>query len=256
MTRAVLLSVALILTAGPALADNKERARELHERGLRYYKVGQHAEAIRYYRQAYQAYPVPGILFNLAQAYRQNGDCALAVQTYKQFLAEVPTGANADVARGHIETLECEAEPEPEPEPAPQPEVGAEPDPAAITGTAPPPDRGGPMRLAGLISLGVAAAAGTGSIIYGLKARSTSSEVAAFFAEGGTWSEELADLEARGERQERVSIIFAITAGSAAVAGSILYLAGRGVFSSSKTEPRVGAAPVRGGLVLTTGARF
>ena len=137
MISRALISIALVaLVASPVLADDKERARQLHDKALRHYKVGEHTQAITYYREAYKAFPAAGILFNLAQAYRQNGDCALALQTYKNYLAEVKTGVDADTARGHIRTLRCATtQPEPEvvQEPNPEPTVSDPPDVTAET---------------------------------------------------------------------------------------------------------------------------
>ena len=195
-------------SAAPAHADDKARARALHERGLRHYKVGEHAAAIRYYKDAYKAYPAPGILFNLAQAYRQNGDCEQALATYRNYVAEVPDGPNADTAREHIGSLRCATEVKPQPEP--EPEQAVEPAPAAAISAKPAEqrDKGKTARVVGYVFAGISVAALGGSIAFGLKSRSTSAEIEEFFAAGGTWNEELAAIEERGENEEKRALIF------------------------------------------------
>jgi tetratricopeptide (TPR) repeat protein len=89
----------------PASADAKERARALHAAGLRHYEARQYGRAIAAYRKAYAIYPAPGILFNLAQAYRLRGDCRRAHRAYRSFLHADSTSAQATLAREHASAL-------------------------------------------------------------------------------------------------------------------------------------------------------
>jgi tetratricopeptide (TPR) repeat protein len=114
-THVLFLAVALAVVSGsatvhaqqPHAAGNaqKERARQLHEQGLRHYEAGQYGRAVAAYRKAYALVPVPGILFNLAQAYRLRGDCRRAHRAYRSFLRAAPGTPEAKLAEEHIASL-------------------------------------------------------------------------------------------------------------------------------------------------------
>ena len=114
-TYVLFLAVALAIVSGsatvhaqqpPAAGDaQKERARQLHEQGLRHYEAGQYGRAVAAYRKAYALVPVPGILFNLAQAYRLRGDCRRAHRAYRSFLRAAPGTPEAKLAEEHIASL-------------------------------------------------------------------------------------------------------------------------------------------------------
>jgi tetratricopeptide (TPR) repeat protein len=107
----VIVAVALLWAApvraqAPAAGSSaKERARLLHEEGLRHYEARRYARAVSAYRKAYSLVPAPGILFNLAQAYRLKGDCRRAHRAYRSFLRAGGGSAEAEVAREHATAL-------------------------------------------------------------------------------------------------------------------------------------------------------
>jgi len=115
-------------------ASAKERARRLHEEGLRHYSAGQYGRAIAAYRKAYALVPAPGILFNLAQAYRLRGDCRRAYRVYRRFLRVAASSPEAPLAREHSQALRpCAQKTETEREAA-----------EAAEGSAPTPPTGDP----------------------------------------------------------------------------------------------------------------
>jgi hypothetical protein len=57
------------------------------EDGERAYNLGKFKEAVDLFTQAYEQFPNPAYLFNIAQTYRQSGDCKQAQFFYKRFLA-------------------------------------------------------------------------------------------------------------------------------------------------------------------------
>ncbi len=61
--------------------------------------------AIAGYGAAYRHHPSPGLLFNLAQAFRLRGDCAAATLTYHHYLRAEPGSPYRDVVETHLETL-------------------------------------------------------------------------------------------------------------------------------------------------------
>lgn len=67
-------------------------ARRLYEEGLDLYRRGDYAGAIAKLDLSYAKTAAPGLLYDLAQAHRLNGDCARALEHYRRFLASEPTG--------------------------------------------------------------------------------------------------------------------------------------------------------------------
>jgi len=139
--------------AAPAAPDaapsDKERARVLHETGLRHYEAHQYGRAIAAYRKAYAIVPAPGILFNLAQAYRLRGDCRRAHRAYRSFLRVGGDTPEARVAREHVTSLRaCAAREEKEKQLAEAAAAGgataSTTPPAPITGPTPASPAGSP----------------------------------------------------------------------------------------------------------------
>jgi len=86
-TRLVSLVLALALTpVGLAHAD-EATARKLYDDGERAYNLGEFPKAAELFRKAFEEWPEPAFLFNLAQTYRQTGDCKQAAFFYKRFIA-------------------------------------------------------------------------------------------------------------------------------------------------------------------------
>lgn len=83
------LAFALALAASaPAAADVlvPEQAREASDRGRALYDAGDYTGAIAAYDEAYALAPRPGLLFDLAQAYRRAGNCDDAAYMYRRYL--------------------------------------------------------------------------------------------------------------------------------------------------------------------------
>src|SRR5687768_1246993 len=84
---ALILALAVLPSAAEA---GRERALELYEEGTISYKARRFDDAIQKYRAAYQEYPAPEFLFNIAQAYRQLDDCPRALHYYRRYLSLRP----------------------------------------------------------------------------------------------------------------------------------------------------------------------
>ena len=140
-----LIAITLILAAGRASAqsaDDKEKAKLLHQAGLAEYQAGRYGAAVAAFRHAYKLVPAPGILFNLAQAYRLKGDCRSARRSYKKFLKESTDAAQLALAKEHLAGLRCSDDQpaaQPAPAAAPAPAPAAQPAPAAPTAAPPAP---------------------------------------------------------------------------------------------------------------------
>jgi tetratricopeptide (TPR) repeat protein len=70
--------------------DLTPTARELSDQALRQYQQGQFDAAIESFMGAFVLSNNPGLLFNVAQAYRLKGDCEHARDYYQRYLGAVP----------------------------------------------------------------------------------------------------------------------------------------------------------------------
>ena len=96
----VLLSLALAGVARAQDADEARRAAVLEEarqhvaKAKVHYDLGEFKEAADEYIIVYRLRPIPALLFNIAQAYRQGGLYDKARQFYKSYLRESPEAKN------------------------------------------------------------------------------------------------------------------------------------------------------------------
>ena len=83
------LVVIAVLALAPLAAHAGSEAKEIAERGFAAYDRGEYATAISYFEQAYEVDPTPGLLFNIAQAYRKLGvsGCEPALEYYRRYSA-------------------------------------------------------------------------------------------------------------------------------------------------------------------------
>lgn len=94
------LFVLLASAAAPARADDVAEAREHFRKGSKAFDLAHYREAVKEYEAAYQIKDDPALLFNIAQAYRLDGDNEDALRVYKSYLNRVPDAPNrADVER-------------------------------------------------------------------------------------------------------------------------------------------------------------
>jgi tetratricopeptide (TPR) repeat protein len=101
------IAIALIVVAltPPAHAD-KAKARALTDRAMKQYNLGEYATAAEAFKAAYDEYPEPTLLYNLAQCERQLAHKPRAITLYRSYLREVPEAPNADEVRRLIASLE------------------------------------------------------------------------------------------------------------------------------------------------------
>ncbi|HET7544434.1 MAG TPA: tetratricopeptide repeat protein [Polyangiaceae bacterium] len=92
-TSAVLVLVCAMFCSGQARAQSNDEldARATYESGLAHFGRGEYAEAMRDLERAYQSYPAPELLYDIAQAARLQGECAQAMNFYARFLATHPS---------------------------------------------------------------------------------------------------------------------------------------------------------------------
>ncbi|HEY5947702.1 MAG TPA: tetratricopeptide repeat protein, partial [Kofleriaceae bacterium] len=86
MFRAAVIALLLVGSSAIAFAD-EETAKKDFSAGERAYNLGDFTKAVELFKKAYEEWPEPAFLFNIAQTYRQSGDCKQALFFYKRFLA-------------------------------------------------------------------------------------------------------------------------------------------------------------------------
>lgn len=131
LARSALVALALCALPAAAHAEDEAAARTLFRGAKAAYDVGEFQHALTGFAAAYQAKPLPAILFNIAQCHRQLGHWTEAAYAYNRFLELQPDSPDASTARellaevqAHQKALQAEAAPKPvdvEPAKAPSP---------------------------------------------------------------------------------------------------------------------------------------
>ncbi len=220
----------LALAPAPARADTEEpvpvEAKALAARGGELYGKAEYAGAIAAYKEAYVLAPAPGLLFNLAQAYRLAGNCGDAAYMYRRFLASAPPDDERAVAQTHADSMErC----------AHRRGLGISEESGASSATTGPmasgpqdaPAQPGRHKMALGIGTGVAGGIALALGVYeGVQASSASSDVEAAYARGDRW-ELIAPLQTRGEHAQTAERWLLAGGGIAVVAGAALFVMGR-----------------------------
>lgn len=105
-----LIAVCLLLFAFVRAAhadDPAEKAAKRHyEKGQKLYNLQKFEEALEQYQKAFDAKPLPGFLFNIAQCQRNLGDYEAAIFSYKRFLQLDPETEKREKVEALIEELE------------------------------------------------------------------------------------------------------------------------------------------------------
>jgi tetratricopeptide (TPR) repeat protein len=100
------LALLVVLFSLSAHADDKSRAREQFRKGSQHFRLGEFADALHAFKEAYRAVEDPSILFNIAQCHRQLNQKSEAIRSYKHYLSEVPRAPNKDEVKKLIAMLE------------------------------------------------------------------------------------------------------------------------------------------------------
>ena len=247
MKRPALVLAALLATATTAHADNALRpekipakARELANRGRIYHDAGDYSAAIAAFKEAYVLAPSPGLLFNIAQAYRLAGDCDEAAWMYRRFLDTNPTGPNKSLAEQHLSVVEkCGSgglrmtdlsratTKVPDPKTVDKPSAKSASSITITTTTGDADDHH--ARTYKRVGIGVAVGAGAalvGAAVFALDARDASSTVEDTYKHGGKWSD-VKDTDARGKRSATIATALGISGGVALASSAVLYGLGR-----------------------------
>lgn len=259
MLSATVVAAALAIAPIPARADAAwsgdvpAKARTLADRGRAFHDAGEYAKAIAAFTQAYVMAPSPALLFNLAQAYRLQGNCDDAALMYRRYLASNPSPDERSLAETHLASVErclhkigLHIPIETAPTQLLMPTA-----PATLTATAPPPSRisqfekdvGVGLGVGGGVALAVAG-------YYMLQARSAAADVADAYAMGAKWKD-IAPIDERGKSAADRAKLFGAGGAIGVVGGVVMYLVGK-----HGERPPVVVSPTTRGAQVSVGWVF
>ncbi len=237
-TRTLVASCVLAAFAtGSAHADTQlddpalgipEKAHLLSDRGRQLQRDGKYGEAIEAYKAAYVLAPSPGLLFNLAQVYRLNGNCDDAAWMYRRFLATDPREDLAAVANANLDKLASCSRGGGKAELAMRPAAKrtAQADLPTSNFERDADDEGHGKRrvgtyvvIGGVAILAVAAA-------FAIDGHLAANDVAEAYA-GKTVHPDLHSLDDRGRRDDSITAVAGIAGGAVLITGVVLYGLGR-----------------------------
>lgn len=254
------IAIALILPAlAPTARADKANARALFDRATKQYNLGEYANAAEAFKAAYDEYPDPTLLYNLAQCERQLAHKPRAITLYRSYLRELPNAPNAaeaqrlvasleqDVAREQLERKQAEAkarelEQQRQQQPQQQQQTAIVSPPPATT---PPAPRARPWwkNPAGwaLVGVGVAAGATGAGLLVAANNDQNNAPKAATLANARSLVNEASNFRNAGYALVGV-------AGASAVAG-VLVLA----LMPSRWKTHAAIAPQPGGAMVAVG---
>lgn len=261
----------------PELDDQKKaEAKALYDKGITHYNLGEFDPAIAAFRAAYGISAAPGLLFNIAQAFRLKKDYEQASYFYTTYLRLKPDAPNRADVEARIAEMKTTIED--------QKKLGISPpvgtvNPDGDTTTKPPPTTpppvtppvvtvnpvapvepdvetpgahpGATMKKAGLATAAVGGVLVITGIVFGKMASSAESDLNAL-NNGGTWTQEQQDTYDSGERNNKIAIVSLVVGGAAVVSGGALYFLGR----SKESSASVAIVPTKGGTSVAVGWSF
>ena len=272
--------VARAQPAKPAADDraNADEAARLYDEGKRHFDIGEYAQAIASWKQSYLRSNAPLLLFNIAQAYRLSNDCAQANRFYLNYRRSEPHPKNqaeldkamakcagVEPATGDAATSGPPASPAastsgtpPATSPVTVPSDRAASGTAASSPassrvdhvTAQPSNRGGGLRIAGLITGSVGAAALVASGVYAISAMQDSNTVSNASA-GTEYRGEVASADRNGKAAASRARVLLGAGAALAVAGGVMWYAGH-----RQSNARVDVAIIPGHTEVTFSCAF
>jgi tetratricopeptide (TPR) repeat protein len=230
------IAVAVALTSTVAAGEPiPEKAKSLAQQGRAFHDKGDYPRAVAAFKEAYVIAPSPALLFNLAQAYRLQGNCEDAAMMYRRYLGTYPPPDGKALAEGHLETvdrcvskrgLNIQMD-----ESAAYLNVRNPPQDLGVV-DAPPSsqqrDNSSSGTLKKRIGIGFAIGGGiaiVGATYYGIRAYSAGQEVERLSAEGAK-AKDIQAADERGTSSARNAKILGITGAIAATTGVALYIIG------------------------------
>ncbi len=230
--RITIIVATIVVLCSAALAA--PTAEELYNAGQAAYDGHNYALAIDRWQEAYRLSKEPGLLFNVAQAYRLANDCENALSTYKHFIATDPTSERRHDADELVHELEGTCGSLPSHIVAPRPVETTRP----LENTRP----GQQLKLAGLVIGGSGAVLLVSGLVLGKHASTLGGEVTSACATSCDWAIQNGK-DAAGRRDAAIGYALDV-AGVAGIAGGAImyYLGDRAHAVTVSPRPRDGGA--------------
>lgn len=207
----LLCLVARVATAQPAPlpAPDLSKVEQLFEKGTKHYDLGEHADAIVAFKQAYQLMPDPSFLFNIGQAYRAQKNCREATAAYKAYLRNAPDEDRAKVEKFIVELADCTRQQE-----------------VVARRALPPPRlsrRTKIMRWGGVAAAGVGLAMFGGAFVFSARASDAEGDFQRL-CENGCAAAVAVPIEDRGKAASRNALILSSIGGTLVVLGTSAFV--------------------------------
>lgn len=193
MMRTYVVVVMLVSSSlASAQQSDDERARMHFQSGLSYYEQARYTEAAREFVEAYDLSQRPALLLNLSQAYERDLKFAEAIAELERYLQAVPDSPQRRTVESRIERMgelqarvaaanSSTAPPTPNAPTAPEPATPAVSEPATATTVTPSHsatrDEGSSVSLPGVILASAGGLMLAGSIVTGVMAHSTHTDL-------------------------------------------------------------------------------
>lgn len=207
---AIALSAGIHVAAAQPDPPEKQRALQLFAESDQHYKAGEFEQAADLLRQAYDLYPEPLLLYNLARALEGLGDMQGAISEYERYLASNATIDDRGAIERRVATLKAQVE-------AAKPHDTAAPPPTSPlidTGTS-TSDTPRARRLPWIVAGGGAVVAGVG-VVFGVMANSKHDA-----AVDEPVQAEAARLQSKAKTYATVSNVLLIGGGAIAIGGIV-----------------------------------
>jgi tetratricopeptide (TPR) repeat protein len=219
--------------ANVARAD-KQQAETSYRRASQHYDLGEYAQALDDFKEAYRNFEDPSFLYNIAQCYRQLNDKPAAVRAYRTFLIKVPDSPNRDAVEAMIAKLSKAIDEEQalragppqgvQPETSPPTANTASP---AIVAAAPIDERHDRARkktLAGIAVGSAGVAVIVGGIVCGALAQQAGNDLSRINQQMGVFDP---SKESAGRSEQIAEGVLLGVGGAAVVTGVVLLVLGR-----------------------------
>lgn len=237
--RIAVVALAVVITIGVtrSLASAQLSAEELYVQGQAAYDDKDYRAAVDLWERSYKLSGQALLLFNVAQAHRLAGDCARALEVYRQFITVDPSSEQRPLADELVRELEPRCG---------QPTfVNEVPRPMEVKNTG-----SGRLRVAGLVTGGAGAALVTAGLLFGRRASTLGDEVSDACSRGCDWTTQRSK-DAAGRRAAVIGYSLDALGIAAIAAGAVTYYLGT-------RESAVAVAPRsrEGGAVVTWSGRW
>jgi hypothetical protein len=217
------LIAVFMITALEGAAFAAPSAEDLFDQGKALFEKGAYASAVAKWTESYTLSKEPELLFMIAQALENDGQCAKALATYRRFVASAPRSEQRPLADEFIREL------------TPKCDVKAAPRRGATVETPvdhPRSDRNpvdddnethpAGLKIAGLAVIGAGVVSVVTGLYFGHRASSLGEEVTNACKSGCDWAV-YGGKDAEGRRAETKQYVFAGIGATAIIAGGVMY---------------------------------